>query len=278
MYNTRIIQGEKRMRVRSLLAAAVLGAASLSANAAVVQVKNATGDSVPGAFVSSTMTPGTGAYAGFDIYRFFYAFDASSPPGSAGAVGLQSLNVTLETDRNFRYLEGQFAPPNSGVSNPDIDLYGAQSDDATYRTENSGDTTGTGIFIHDPDFDPWSVQGLFIDGVAAPATRTNSSTTNNPRAVFGPAKSIRVEGFVTNPPGGVGADPAARVQSNPNQEGAGALFAMAVIPTGGAIGARGQLSANAGPVLNFEIPIPEPTALGFVGLAGLALAGRRRRA
>jgi hypothetical protein len=266
------------MRVRSLLAAAVLGAASLSANAAVYDVFDAQGNKIAGAAVTTTVTPGTGANAGFDIHRFFYAFDPSTPPGTAGAVGLQSLNVTLVSSTNFKYLEGQFAPPNNGPTNPDLDIFGAQSDDATYRTENSGDTTGTGIFIHDPDFDPFSVQGLHLDGQPQPLTRANSSTTNNPRAVFAAVKRLRVEGFVTNPPGGVGADPAARVQSNPGQEGAGALFAMAVVPTGSLVGGIGQLSANAGPVLNFEIVIPEPTALGFVGLAGLALAGRRRRA
>ena len=97
---------------------------------------------------------------------------------------------------------------------------------------------------------------------------------NNPRDVFGPAKSIRVEGFVVNPPGGVGADPAARVQSNPYQEGAGALFAMAIVPTGSRVAMFGSFSANAGPVLSL---IPEPGAIGFVGVVALALVGRRRR-
>jgi hypothetical protein len=262
------------MRVQSLFAAAVLGAASLPTGAAVYQLSDNNGNTVPGAAVSEVVTPGTGALAGYDIHRFFFAFNASSPPGTAGAVGLQALKVILQTNTNFKYLEGQFVPPDNGPANPDIDLYGQQGDDAAYRTENSGDTTGTGVFIHDPDLDPWNLHGLFLDGVAQPATRTDSSSTNNPRAVFGPAKSLRVEGFVSNPPGGVGADPAAKVQSNPYQEGAGALFAMAIVPTGSQVLMLGSFSGTAGPVLNAWIP--EPSALGFIGIAGITLTGRRR--
>src|SRR5688572_5074189 len=96
MYNTVNHQGEKRMRVRSLLAAAVLGAASLSADAAVYTMVDNNGSPVTGAFVSETITPGTGDFAGMDIHRFFYAFNDQSPPGAAGAVALQSAKVIMD--------------------------------------------------------------------------------------------------------------------------------------------------------------------------------------
>jgi hypothetical protein len=236
-----------------------------------------TGQSVPGAFVSEVISRGSGDLAGFDIYRWFYAFDSSSPPGAAGAVGLHHAKVTLNGFRGFKYLTGQFKVPDNGAANPDIDLYGEQNDDTGYRTGSSlSDNIGTGVFIHDPDFDPWIVGELAVDGAGRPVTATSSSSTNNPTQLFADARQIRVEGFVTNSPGGVGADPAARVSSNPQQEGAGALFAMAIVPAGSFVFIDALLTADKGPVL--AIRIPEPSALGFAGLAGLALAGRRHRA
>ena len=276
MYNTQINQGEKRMRVRSLLTAAVLGAASLSASAAIYPMVDNNGNPAPGAFVTETVTPGTGDFAGMDIHRFFYAFNDQSAPGAAGAVALQSAKVILNApNAGYKFLTGQFAPPNSGPTNPDIDLFGKQNDDTMARTGTTGADVGTGVFIHDPDLDEWSVQGLFADGVSQTLSRQNSTATFNPTQFWGGTKAIRVEGFVTNPPGGVGGDPAAKT-ATAGVEGAGALFAVAVVPTGqSVILQQASLSANAGPVLN---AIPEPTALGFIGLAGLALAGRRRKA
>jgi MYXO-CTERM domain-containing protein len=225
--------------------------------------------------VSDAVTPGTGALAGFDIHRFFYAFNASSPPGVSGATRLQSVSLFLQTTTTFKWLEGQFALPDNGPGNPDIDPFGIQGGDAAYRTENTGETTGTGVFVHDPDSDPWIVQRLILDGVSRPFTSNDSSATNNPRALFGPVRGFSIGGSVPNPPGGLGGDPAALVQSSPYQEGAGALFAMVIVPTGNGLGGIGQVAADAGPVLIFEIP--EPGALVFVGLAGLALGRRRRR-
>jgi hypothetical protein len=277
MYNTQINQGEKRMRVRSLLTAAVLGATSLSASAKIYQMEDNNHVVVPGAFVSEVVTPGTGDFAGMDIHRFFYSFNDQSPPGTAGAVALQSAKVILDAPgAGYKFLTGQFAPPNSGAANPDIDLFGKQNDDTMARTGTTGSEVGTGVFIHDPDLDEWSVQGLFADGVSQTLARQNSTATFNPTQFWGGTKQIRVEGFVTNPPGGVGGDPAAKT-ATAGTEGAGALFAVAVVPTGSSVGlAQASLSANAGPVLNAVIP--EPTTLGFIGLAGIALAGRRRKA
>src|SRR5688572_19373035 len=85
MYNTVNYQGEKRMRVRSLLAAAAalaLGASTASAAFTVVE----------------TRTPGIDQYAGFDIVRYFAKMDASDPD-----TGLQSINATLTSPQNFRF-------------------------------------------------------------------------------------------------------------------------------------------------------------------------------
>jgi hypothetical protein len=231
---------------------------------------------IVGTFVSEMVTPGTGDLAGFQIHRWFFAFNNSSPIAVAGANGMQSAKVTLQTDQTYKYLTGQFAPPNNGAANPDIDLYGTQADDTAYRTGTSiaTDAIGTGVFVHDPDFDVWSVQGLFVDGAAQATSKPNSSTTNNPTQFFANAKNIRVEGFVQTPVGGVGADPAAKTQ-NAGQMGAGALFAMQIVPNGALAVASGDVAGDKGPIVHFDVP--EPASMGVIGLAGALLLGRRRR-
>src|SRR5687767_15087192 len=94
MYNTKQIQGEKRMRVRSLLAAAA---------AMVLTGSVASADIV----ITFTRQDGTGANAGQDIIRFFGAFAPNSFLGTAddagtparegwGATGLQSVSAIME--------------------------------------------------------------------------------------------------------------------------------------------------------------------------------------
>jgi hypothetical protein len=273
MYNTQIIQGEKRMRVRSLLAAAA--ALTISASTASAAFT-----------VNVTRTAGTGDLAGFDIYRFFGHVGPEEI--AAGATGLQSAKVTL-VNVSGGSLKIPFAVlnnhPNFTTPN-DADIYGVSLTDDLARSQTDDNNTGMGsqVAVRDPDGDAWSVQGLYIspdergpnDPLTAytslPVPRNLSSASNNPLQVFANLKSLRIEGFVQNPaPPGVGADPKAK------DDPLGALFAIGVVPSGQAVRAFGSLSPDRGALTPFDT-IPEPTALGFIGLAGLALAGRRRRA
>jgi hypothetical protein len=78
-------------------------------------------------------------------------------------------------------------------------------------------------------------------------------------------KSFRVDGF--NGSGGILATAAPGIQ-----------FAAVVVPRGTNILVTGQLAGDQGNAQTFEFTsIPEPTALGFIGLAGAALVSRRRR-
>jgi len=239
--------------------------------------------------VTETVVPGTGDLAGFDIHRFFAAFSSGDLQGLAGAQGLQSAKVTLSTDAasGFNFLEAQITAP-AFPTNPDVDVTGRTADDATYRTATTHGSAdlftgfGTGVFIHDPDFDSFSVQGLQVNGVGAPSTTAydaQSPTVNGSKLYHG-AKSFRVEGFVQNPTtptpaNPVGADPAAKT-GNKGQIGAGSLFAVAIVPTGASVDASGIIAADKGPTTEFG-NVPEPGTLGLLGLAATTLFARRRR-
>ncbi len=257
-----------RMGIKSILAAAIVsGAMTLSASAAFV--------------VTSTTSPGTGDLAGFDIVRFFGAFGPTSDESIAGATVLQSAKVTLTADAaapgTFKYLTGQFYAPNNGAANPDVDVFGEQTDDIGFRTGSSlADAISSGVFVHDPAFNAFSVQGLFVNGVAKTTTANRSSSTNNPSQVFGSVKSFRVEGFVQNPGGGVGGDPAAK-SATAGQTGAGALFATGIVPTGTKVFAAGTLSPDRGGVTNFDTNVPEPATFALIGIGAAGILGRRRR-
>jgi len=238
--------------------------------------------------ISETVKPGTGDLAGFDIHRFFVAFSPTDLQGVASANGLQSVKVTLSTtDPNgLKFLEAQITPP-AFPTNPDVDVTSRTGDDAIYRTATThGDVNaftgfGTGVFVHDPDFDAFSLQGLQVNGVSASTTAQDAqSPTVNGSKLFHGAKSLRVEGFVQNPTtptpaNPVGADPSAKTATK-GQIGAGALFAVAIVPTGASVDATGILAADKGPTTEFG-NVPEPGTLGFIGLAATTLLALRRR-
>jgi len=249
--------------------------------------------------VTGTTTPGTGAYAGFDILRWFAAFPTNGPEATAGATGLQSVKTTLtivtdpitktvdsDPTHVFQYVNGQFVGA-STPSNPDVAIIGERSDDASSRNlTDPGDAAGflalgSGVFVHDDGGNGFSLQGLFVDGVQKSLSAFNSSNaTTNGLALFKNAKSFRVEGFVPQPGGGAtGSDPAAKTAAA-GQTGAGALFAIAVVPHGALVNATGLLAADKGDTQGFDltIPVPEPGSLTMIGLGAMGLLARRRRA
>jgi hypothetical protein len=248
--------------IKQLLAAAVVGLSGVSANAAMT--------------ITSTRVPGTGDLAGFDIVRFFAAAAENGPEKAAGTTGLFVANVELSTPTTFKFLTGQFAPPNNGAANPDVDLFGAQSEDTQVRTTTEG--YGTYIGLRDPDFDPFFVAGLKADGVDVGASKGNSSATNNPSQFFANVKSFRVEGVVNNTAGTVSGDPQV-FSSSVGQKGAGAIFAVAVVPTNATARAIGEVGGNAGPTTTFDETnaIPEPGTFGLLGLTVGGMLMRRRR-
>jgi hypothetical protein len=249
-----------RMGIKSILAAAIVsGAMTLSASAAFV--------------VTETITPGTSGLAGFDIHRYFAAFDpTTSDEALAGANGLQSVKVTLTTlfapgdtttpsttNFKFKFTDLDFDGEN------DADVNGNTISDTVGRTNNS--TIGT--FARVNPISSFSVQALSPAG-ARSDTNSDGTPDTIPTDNYAAVKNFRVEGFSQNPPAGPGYDASAK------STGPGALFAVAIVPTGKAVRAQGALSPDKGGVTNFDT-VPEPTTLGLLGIGAVAAMARRRR-
>jgi hypothetical protein len=259
--------------VLGLAVGAILGFAG-AANAAIT--------------VTSTRTPGTGAYLGKDIVRFFAAFSPTSAEAVAGANGLQGVKATLTIPSGtFSYVTGQYAGAQT-PTNPDVDPFGGHSDDAFARTStdrgdpNSFPALGSSIFVYDTNGFGYTPQAMFVDGVAKAPTAVNNTGASNGLALFQNAKSFRVEGVVLSPDGvSVAADTKAKT-ALAGTPGAGALFAVAVVPSGTNVNAAGAVSGDKGAVNTFDVTdpgsvVPEPATLGVIGMGGMALFGRRRR-
>jgi len=289
MYHGLNAKGEKRMRkhFKKMLATAALaaGLSTLSASAEMI--------------ISFTKQAGTGTPSGtdpngnegFDVYRFYAKFDAtSSSEATAGAKGLQSASVTLTTDAatgfRFRLIDAD----GNGIKN-DVDNTGVQADKDLIKTTNDG---RVGSMIRAFDFNNAEGDPRLSDDAAFNVTafsptgnRRNSSTVATPPANYVNRKSFRVEGALLNPATDPTDPPAAtRTGTDINAKvlnaagagpGVGALFAIAVVPAGSFVSADYDLAADKGGHTIGSIATPEPTALGFIGLAGMGLLARRRR-
>lgn len=262
-----------------------------TASAVPIQTVQSDGPATPGPndgdfFITVDKVAGTSGLNGFDIYRFFAKFDPTSPTSTVAlAKGLQSAKVTLQV----------LASPGADPSVPltanqklkfksvdidsdtfvDADIFGTTISTNASLTNNT--TIGTMIRGGGP------TDGFNFQSVSPSATLSHSNLDGDgdtgpeqdpfTDATFGNVKSYRVEGFIKNPPDGVGFDATAKTAA-----GNGAIFAIAIVPTGTGIRAFGQLAADKGDTVAFDTQaVPEPTALGFVGLGAMAILGRRSR-
>ena len=256
------------MRVRSLLAAAA---------AMVLTGSVASADIV----ITFTRQDGTGLNAGQDIIRFFGAFTPTSflgtPDNAAtperegwGATGLQSVSARMEALENGTF-KFRFTDENGdGVMDADTD----SSTVGTRTTTLSNGTLGTHIRVGPTGAGAWTPVLVEPPGDTSVTDPISGEPIGpQPEANYANLKLFRVEGANPNAP-----DLGART-ANAGGAGQGALFAVAVVPDNSHVRVFGQIAANAGPIETFDVTtIPEPTALGFIGLGAAGLLGRRRRA
>jgi len=256
---------------RSLLAA--VGALVLGGSVARADIQ-----------VTFTRMQGAGENAGFDLIRFFAAFAPTSFLGTPddpttpqregwGATGLQAVGAIM------RVADG--SPPDMSLKFRFTDENGDGFDDAdtdsstvSVRTNlASNQTLGTHFRIGPTGPGAWTP--VLVEP-AGDMSRTDPVSGElvgpAPRTTYAGLKQWRVEGANPNAP-----DLAART-ALAGVPGAGALFAVAVLPTGGRACVEGQIAANAGPIERIEtgfLCIPDPGGLGIIGLGAVALTRRR---
>src|SRR5688572_26393910 len=229
---------------------------------------------------------GAGDNAGFDLIRFFAAFSPNSFLGTPddpttpqiegwGATGLQAVSAIM------RMAEG--VPPDMSLKFRFRDENGDGFDDAdtdsstvSVRTTAASNQTLSTHFRIGP-IGPGAWTPVLVEP-AGDMSRTDPVSGElvgpAPQTTYAGLKQWRVEGANPNAP-----DLAART-ALAGIPGAGALFAVAVLPTGGRACVEGQIAANAGPIERIEtgfLCIPEPAGLGIIGLGAVALTRRRSK-
>jgi hypothetical protein len=260
--------------IKGLLAGAVLGTVTTSANAAMI--------------VTSTRDPGTGTAQpngldGYDIVRFFAKFDATSPEGLAGAIGLQSVKATLNflpinktSTFKFRTVDLDGAPVDENdtpIAN-DFDVQLTKTNKTTARTSTSavGTTIRAWDFNNNGDPDAtFTVTGL------SPTGNTNANPGIPPN--YTNVREFSVEGALLNPVGRTAADTHAKVANAATAaRNAGALFAIAVVPTGADVQLTYDLAADKGDhtVGVWYDPFdPEPSTFGLLAVGAAGVLTRR---
>jgi hypothetical protein len=256
-------KGEKKMRVKSLLAAAVLVSGAQFASAANIVVTG--GDYT----ITDVLVP-SGGGAGNEVHQFYAKLNPTGP--DAAATGTQSVDLEMSIIQAFSPAGASFKFNQSDIDQDgvmDIAVNGQGISDAVARTGTTANVAtfiragnpSAGAFFDASTNPPYLSVDADGDGIADTGKDAVVNYANN--------KDFRVTGIIQG-----GKDP--KAISDP----LGALFAVAVVPTGTKINLTGSIAADSGPITPFTLSevVPEPTALGFIGLAGLALARRRRQA
>ena len=235
------------MRIKSLLAAAALMVGAQAASASYV-------------FTEVVLA---GGGAGNEVHQYYAKIN---PTGTeSAATGLQSVDGHMTiTAGKFKF---KFIDTNTdGI--PDAAVTGQGISDTVARTGTAA-TLGTFIRAGDP------TAGSFFAAVVTPLNQESKDIDGDgiadpgfdPSVNYANVKDFRVAGVIQG-----GKDIKAVSDSK------GALFAMAVVPTGTAVSFSGSLAPDAGPITPFAFAVPEPGSLSVIGVAGLLLGRRRRTA
>jgi hypothetical protein len=216
-----------------------------------------------GFHVTSTRTPGSGALQGFDVIIWRAINDNEGP--TAGTTNLKVVKAIMDIDASSLNANGFFK-----LFFEDQDGDGVADGVVDGKSASLNYTTPAGSFVRLGTSGNWTTvlvqpnAGSDTDGDGTPNRTPNTLpefTTN--------LKQIRVEAF-TSPAAGV-----------PALGPTGVAFAAAVVPGNNQIAVRmsGSLAASAGGTvdINQVDPVPEPAALGFIGLSMFGRMSRRRK-
>lgn len=152
----------------------------------------------------------------------------------------------------------------------DADGDGVDDADVNLRSVVGGSPTPaqiTGSYIRFGSPSSFLIGGNLPEGYSDANGDGNTDPGGDQRVTFFQnTKSFRVDGF--NGSGGIVAN-----------TGQGVQFAGAVVPKGVTVTATGTIAGATGSAQAFSNTneVPEPVALGFIGLGAMALLGRRRR-
>jgi hypothetical protein len=179
-----------------------------------------------------------------------------------GANGLAAVKVTFSIPGHFKF---KFADLDHDGEN-DADVTGQTISDSVART----DTSSVGTMIRVNPVGSFSVQQVLPTGSRSD-TNLDGTPDTIPTNNYAAITAFRLEGFSQDPPAGPGYDASAK------STGPGALFGIAVVPTGTYVHTVGSLATDKGYVTSFDPDVPEPTTLGLVSVGAAGLLARRRR-
>ena len=246
------------MRVaKYFAAAAAIGLAGVASAAPVM---------FQGFAIDSRVLQGTGALAGKDIIQFF-----ARNTGTGAQTGTSRL-LSAELDVNAS--NNAADPATLTFDFRDLDFDGANDANIFGQGLSLTSTTVQGSYVRIGAIAQWQQPPGDAGFDPPPPARLSNIDEDpdpdiDPTQLYANRKSFRVVGFNTSQP-----PPLADATQN---GGLGAFLAQAVVPHGSAARIVGGISAEQGNAVPIDYTVPEPGALGFIGL-GVGLMVRRRRA
>lgn len=261
------------MRKYAVLAAAAgLALAGSVANADFVVTANRINLGTANSFTSDTSN--NGQMAGFDLVEFFAKNQGASATVENQGSKLLTVSLTM-ADASAGLLQiGGYARGASPHAGDPADLFGGG---ALYVATNGGSHYAFQPISSAPNA-YYSLMTLLGDP-GTTGENNPAQSYNQPSGGFVPANTFTNYAFAIKSFSNQYGSTTGGVNATTSNGGKGALFAIAVVPTGDNVSVSGQFGGDIGAnPTAFTFVTPEPTVAGFFGIGLAGLAARRRRA